>query len=831
MKTKKNISFIFLLMIFSFAFSACVNNFMGNDEGIITINFGGSSANISYDNKSLNSNSAIFPPDDEMKAKMEYEVIFNRNGRNVRTHKSSGNSTISISIRSGIYTIIVNANYNDNPYATGKAVDFEVKAGQRTPLSILLHEVGTDDPGDPQKPDDPDTGNSDGSDDPDDPGKPDDPDDPDDLDEPDVPEEPVYSITMLNGGHGTAIASPNPASEGATVTISASPDAGYAFDRWELVSGGVTLSSTTTNPATFTMPANAVTIKAEFALLPPETPALTLSPVPVNFAALPLGYTQPDAQTVTITNTGNTTANISIESSSASFTLYSLPTTVAAESTETFTVQPNAGLAVGTYSATITVTYSGGEVTNETATTRVDFTVLPVLVISESSTWNLTYANNNALTPLVLGTYTEQTATFTVTVSGFLDEADAANVGLNITTVNGLTFTGHLATNGTVSGNNKTFTITITYNGSAIAAGSAAINVTGLAGFPGNYVYNGGTKTTSVTIHDGQAATETRTIRVNQNNFAAFNAYVGTANRHYQFTEDITLSNTGANNWTRANSFSGSINGNGYSIINLTLTGANVANQGMFSTINLNASIRNLGLRNVSITGGTTTGTFAGANNGLIENCFVSGTVNGDYTVGGIAGTNQNPNNWSNSGIVRNCYVTATVTGSRQQVGGVVGINGTNAIVEFCYATGSVSGGGNRIGGIVGANGLETSYRSIVRNCVGLNPSVSRTDGSTGEVNRICRNPWSNDNPITNNYARADMIVNAAPRTSTDPTIGDGADVDTSDPNGGYDAQSFWSGTVGFNFGDNGVWDWNTTTNLPILRGFNGPQSHTIIMQ
>ena len=339
---EKNIIYTFLVVTLTFAFSTCVNNLIGTNEGIITINFGGSNANIAYNGRTT----LDWPPSDEMKAVMEYSVKLIQNGDTVYNHNSTGNSTISISIKPGIYTIIVDAEFDNKPYATGSRENIEVKAGQRNPVSINMRPYGTDEP--------------------------------DDSEEPVIPEEPVFNITMENDGYGTATATPSAASASATVTISAVPDMGYGFDRWVVVSENVTLLPNTTNPASFIMPEGDVTIKAEFVPLSIQTPYLVLSPVPVNFGALPLGYNQPAAQTITITNTGNTAADdISIAIiPTGLFTLPgTLPTTVAAESTASFTVQPNENLTVGTHSATITVTYNGGTITNATATTSANFTV------------------------------------------------------------------------------------------------------------------------------------------------------------------------------------------------------------------------------------------------------------------------------------------------------------------------------------------------------------------------------------------------------------------------------------------------------------------------
>lgn len=70
---------------------------------------------------------------------------------------------------------------------------------------------------------------------------------------------PKYGITVLNDGNGTANASVSEAASGTTVTLTATPASGYVFDAWEVVSGGITITGDT-----FTMPANAVEIKAKF---------------------------------------------------------------------------------------------------------------------------------------------------------------------------------------------------------------------------------------------------------------------------------------------------------------------------------------------------------------------------------------------------------------------------------------------------------------------------------------------------------------------------------------------------------------------------------------
>lgn len=80
----------------------------------------------------------------------------------------------------------------------------------------------------------------------------------------DKPQPQTYSVTITDDGNGTATANPEAAPQGTLVTITATPAEGYVFDKWTVTDRGVELSDRTANPATFSMPARDVEIKAEF---------------------------------------------------------------------------------------------------------------------------------------------------------------------------------------------------------------------------------------------------------------------------------------------------------------------------------------------------------------------------------------------------------------------------------------------------------------------------------------------------------------------------------------------------------------------------------------
>lgn len=70
---------------------------------------------------------------------------------------------------------------------------------------------------------------------------------------------PTYSIKMETDGNGIASASQTSAAEGTLITLTATPNNGYHFDRFEVISGDITITNNT-----FTMPAGDVTVKAVF---------------------------------------------------------------------------------------------------------------------------------------------------------------------------------------------------------------------------------------------------------------------------------------------------------------------------------------------------------------------------------------------------------------------------------------------------------------------------------------------------------------------------------------------------------------------------------------
>ena len=119
------------------------------------------------------------------------------------------------------------------------------------------------------------------------------------------------------------------------------------------VGAGEATITVTTEDGNYTA-ACKVTVTQSTYSISPDTTAL-------DFGSAYTGYTQPAAQTVTVENTGNQPVILTQPSSTDNFEVGALSTTtLAAGETATFTVQPKAGLAAGTYNETIEVTGTEG---------------------------------------------------------------------------------------------------------------------------------------------------------------------------------------------------------------------------------------------------------------------------------------------------------------------------------------------------------------------------------------------------------------------------------------------------------------------------------------
>ena len=255
----------------------------------------------------------------------------------------------------------------------------------------------------------------------------------------------------------------------------------------------------------------------------------------------------------------------------------------------------------------------------------------------------------------------------------------------------------------------------------------------------------------------------------------------------------------------------------GHTISNLYINRPGTTGLGLFGYTGSSATIRNVELLDVSLTGHDDVGGLVGFNDGgTISNSDVSGSISGGHQVGGLAGRNQFGGSIENSqasgtvlgyrnagglvganydtisdshataavtsefpstieqagglvglnqdGTISNSYATGTVEGN-QDIGGLVGKNDSGTIEENSYATGDVTGRdattstSERIGGLVGLNERGTISNSY---------ATGRVEGHQDIGGLVGKNDLGS---ISDSYAEGDVTGRDA-NASTSERIG-----------------------------------------------------------
>ena len=209
--------------------------------------------------------------------------------------------------------------------------------------------------------------------------------------------------------------------------------------------------------------------------------------------------------------------------------------------------------------------------------------------------------------------------------------------------------------------------------------------------------------------------------------------------------------------------FTGLLDGNGYLIKNLTFQagGSLFAVVGDVNNSSLTGEIKNLGLDNIDISGGTGAG-LAILYSGNISNCFVTGVIDSDSDgssglatmfIGNIDNTYTSVDIEANGhsligglfgscmGEITNSYTTGNITNGGQLVGGLVGQSYCD--IANCYTVGNILGKEN-IGGLVGQqNGGHISNCYTISNVQG-DDYFGAITGAAGN-SAITNNIWNTE--------------------------------------------------------------------------------------
>lgn len=188
-----------------------------------------------------------------------------------------------------------------------------------------------------------------------------------------------------------------------------------------------------------------------------------------------------------------------------------------------------------------------------------------------------------------------------------------------------------------------------------------------------------------------------------------------TLGKNYRLKADLNLKDTPFNGIGSAGQpFTGMFDGQGHTISHVTINAPEGENAGFFNAIK-GATIRDLKLVDVEITGKTNVGGLAGSARvqldssdlsknvaNLIGGCSVSGTVTGTKNVGGLVGLNEGKTDpktlFSIASAVDKCAASVTVNG-KEMTGGLVGKNGGTITKS---SSGGTVKGDTTTGGLVG---------------------------------------------------------------------------------------------------------------------------------
>ena len=163
--------------------------------------------------------------------------------------------------------------------------------------------------------------------------------------------------------------------------------------------------------------------------------------------------------------------------------------------------------------------------------------------------------------------------------------------------------------------------------------------------------------------------------------------------------------------------YMGTFDGQGHVIRGLYFNDNRVGNIGLFSSLNKEGKIQNVGLENSYFRGVAYVGGICAYSNGTIENCYNAGTITAEYDyVGGLVA--------NNFGSIVNCYNTGNITADKDTGGGVAAWNNSGGTIKNCYNSGTLTGGS--MNGVVQINDKD----GTVENCYYL--SDSETDDFDG---------------------------------------------------------------------------------------------------
>ncbi|WP_407704909.1 beta strand repeat-containing protein, partial [Thalassotalea loyana] len=191
----------------------------------------------------------------------------------------------------------------------------------------------------------------------------------------------------------------------------------------------------------------------------------------------------------------------------------------------------------------------------------------------------------------------------------------------------------------------------------------------------------------------------------------------------------------GGDGFTRIERFSGTFDGNGHSISNLTIN-KTADRTALFRIIN-GVTIKNLSILNANITGRSESGILAGkteyTGTSYFENIIITGTLNGDGELGALVG------DFSQTGHIDNVHVDVDISSTFDRIGGYIGYSTYAVNISNSSVRASLTGD-EEVGGFIGyADEINVSDSFAYVNIDAANDYIGGITGDAQDSSTIER--------------------------------------------------------------------------------------------
>lgn len=258
--------------------------------------------------------------------------------------------------------------------------------------------------------------------------------------------------------------------------------------------------------------------------------------------------------------------------------------------------------------------------------------------------------------------------------------------------------------------------------------------------------------------------------------------------------------------------FLGTFDGQYHTVSNLSISRSAGKYSALFGYVGNetdHATVRNLGLKNIQVTGSKTCAALAGVSYGAIENCFATGSVKGKETVGGLVGKVKEGLN----SHVTNCLCYMDVSCSKTLCGGLTATLDGGGTVDSCYVGGTLQAGDGK----ASAGGAAGSFSTgeWLKNTVALQSVLQGGEG-TANLDRLVGTLESESGVnLVNNYVwEGTVLTGNEPQEHPNHAVAQLASAAQ------LLSSSLYQKTLGWDFTNTWSWVGSASAGYPMLTGF-----------